>query len=202
MRLGVSVFMANTLVKQDTFLNGEVRRDLEGIAVQLRGHALKDIFRDRSGRWTIHAVDEQPAAPVPTGLLEKLKGYKFGSVSIDDTQSLVVFSGCHHRTWYHYLYATSGLEPAYVRPSTITEVDIESWRELNKIVHQGPFASENDRMQIAFEPSLCYSTFERILGESALAALRETSNVTPEEKAAVIAALNQQRLSSSRLIES
>jgi hypothetical protein len=202
-RYGVSMVLAGTPQRPDTFPRGKSKEELEQIATQLLGHSFKSISI-RPGKEFVRMVDGTPPANIPADLLRRLRSYGFDRIFVDDTQSLVVLSSYHHRTWYDYLYTTAGtLEPAYSRPSTITGVDIESWTELSKIARQGPKASGDARSQIVFEPGVVYPILRRALGEDALNALAKANDpeITPEQKGLVLKALNDQRLASSRLIE-
>jgi hypothetical protein len=59
------------------------------------------------------------------------------------------------------------------------------------------------RDSIASEPSVAYSILSRAIGEETLKALAQPNHppVTPEQKRTVLMALNDQRLTTSRLIE-
>jgi hypothetical protein len=195
--------LAGTPQRPDTFPRGKTKEKLEQIAAQLLGHSFKSIST-RPEEQFVRMVDGAPPEKIPADLLRRLRSYGFDGISVDDTQSLVVFSSTHHRSCYHYLYTTEGtFEPVYFRASTITGVDIESWTELLKIARQGPEANRDARSRIVFEPGVVYATLRQALGEDALNALAKASarEITPEQKSLVLKALNEQRLASSRLIE-
>jgi hypothetical protein len=123
---------------------------------------------------------------------------------VDDSLSLVVFSHFHGRTWYYYLYSTKELLPLYSRPVRFSAVDIGDWHELIRIIKQGPHASAAQRRKIGFSPEIVYDYLRANLGEGVLEEIRTYTSerqITPEQRALVLSALNKQRQASSRLVE-
>ena len=200
---GMWAALAGTPRRPDTFPRGSARVELEQVAAQLLGHSFKTISTRSGAAPPVRMVDGSPPATVPADLLRRLRSYGFDEVFIDDTQSLVVFSSYHFRSWYHYLHTSGALDPAYSRQSTITPVDIETWAELSSIARQGPEATEEARRWITFEPRVVYPYLRQALGDEMLNELAHDSGagVTPEQRALVLKALNDQRRGSSRLIE-
>jgi hypothetical protein len=126
-------------------------------------------------------------------------------IFVDDYQGIVVFGYYHNRHWFEYIWATNGLTEPYSMPTTITMADIENWNEFKRIAKQGDTATLAERQRIVFEPSIVFPFLKDSLGAEFLGRVRSDSSTIDdfidEDKNAILAALNQQRLVSSLLVE-
>jgi hypothetical protein len=199
-----SLVLSGTPMRPDTFPRGEVKADLEHIAAQLLGHSFKSISTRPDATAPVHMVAGIGPETISANLLRRLNAYGFDAVFVDDAQSLVVYSSYRYRVWRDYLYARTGaLAPAYSRQSTITRVDIEDWEELPRMARQGPNMTVDAQGRICFAPTVVYPALRQALGQDQLDAIAKSdaSTITPEQKALVLKALNDQRLATSRLVE-
>ena len=124
---------------------------------------------------------------------------------VDDCQEIVVFGYYHDRHWFEYIWATNGLTEPYSMPTTITMADIENWNEFKRIARLGVTATQAERRRMVFEPTIVFPFLKDSLGAEFLDRFRNDSSsiddFTDEDKNAILAALNKQRLASSLLVE-
>jgi hypothetical protein len=201
---GSAIMLAGTPGRPDTFLNGQAKLDLEKVANRLLGQSFKEILTHPESLTEIHMVSGYQQKEVPPDILKTLQHYGFQRIFIDDSQSLVKFGHYHLRIWYEYIYTTNDFLPLYSRPQKITEVDIEDWSELLRIAKQGDHATKEEKERLVFTPPIVYPYLERELGKEFLqcvANYNSPADITAEQKELVLAVLNRQRISSSRLIE-
>lgn len=126
-------------------------------------------------------------------------------IFVDDSQEIVVFGYYHLRHWYEYIWAKNGLADPYSMPAAITMADMQDWKEFRRIVKQRDTATLAERHRMEFEPSIVFPILKDSLGKEFLDRVRNTyssiDDFTDEDKNALLAALNRQRLASSALVE-
>ena len=141
---------------------------------------------------------------LPDGVIETLRRNGVFRTSIDDSQSIVVFGFDRTRTWVRYIYTKNELLPLYSRPVELTPVDIEMWGEIIDIAKQGPDATPAERQSLVFDPRIAHPYLVAALGNDVVARIgsyASEGDITDEDKAVILDALNEQRRVASRLIE-
>ncbi len=198
--------LEGTPVSPHTFLHDTTRRDLEDIAGQLLGQSFKTIYSCRfepSGVGVLMIAGHAPNE-IPPGLFARIRRHGFDKVDIDDAQSMVIYSHYRLRSWYHYIYSNSESLPLYKRPVSFSQVDIHNWDELLRIAKQGSHTAAAESQRVVFSPELVYDYLYKKLGDDVMKAIRDyesSTQITLEQKELVLAALNEQRQISSRLVE-
>jgi hypothetical protein len=177
--------LRGTPCRPESFFNDQTRLDLTQAAQRLvADHERKDF------------------SPEIVVLAQK---HSLKPIFVDDSQEIVVFGYYHLRHWYEYIWAKSGLAEPYSMPAAITMADIENWKEFGRIVKQGDTATLAERHRMEFEPSIVFPLLKDSLGAEFLDRVRNASSTkaefSAEERHAILAALNKQRLASSALVE-
>ena len=188
----------------DAFMRGAVRQDLTHLANRLFGLPYRSIATPPDRPTVATMSPGQPIASVPTEIDSALRRHGFQYTSIKASDSVAVLVSIHGRTAYRYIYSARPLGPPYTEPSALAEGDFSEWAELQRIARFGLDSSECARNHIVFEPTIVYPYLQQALGDSQLAAIASKPNpdeITPFERLAVLMALNEQRLSRSRLVE-
>lgn len=188
----------------DAFMRGAVRQDLTHLANRLFSLSYGSIVTPPDGPTATTMSPGSPPAPVPAEIDSMLRRYGFQYADVKAADSVVIFVGMQGRAAYRYTYSARPLGPPYTGPSALTEGDFSKWAELQRIAQFGLDSSECARNRIVFEPTIVYPYLQQALGDSQLSAIASKptpDDITPSERLAVLTALNQQRLSRSRLIE-
>jgi hypothetical protein len=188
----------------DAFMRGAVRQDLTHIANRLFGLPYRSIATPPDRPTVATMFPGQPAASVPMEIDSALRRHGFRYTSIKASDSVAVLVSIQGRAAYRYTYSARQLGPRYTQSSALTQGDFSEWAELQRIAQFGLDSSECARNRIVFEPTIIYPYLQQALGDSQLAAIASRpspDDITPSERLAVLTALNEQRLSRSRLIE-
>ncbi len=188
----------------DSFMTDERKTELAKIAEELLLNSYKGVRIFPQQSTVVEMIAGHKPKALPSGIREKLNAHGFHTIYIDDTQSLVVFEHYYFRSWYEYLYTPEEFPPLFKRPVSFTEVDIEVWQELIDILRQGPDATPTERQSIVFEPAVAYPYLKESLGDAVVARIqsyRSEFDITADEKATVLAALNTLRLADSRFAD-
>ena len=195
---------SSTLSQPDLFMRGAVREDLTRVANRLFGLSFRTIVTQPESLSRATMLPGAPPTPVPADVDSVLRRHGFTHTGIKPSDSVAIFVSIRGRTAYRYTYSTRPLGPPYTGPSTLSQEDFFQWAELQRIARVGLDTSEYTRARTVFEPTIVYPYLQRVLGDSQLSVIaskRSPAEITPSEKRAVLAALNEQRLSRSRLIE-
>ena len=203
---GQSAFGSRPITPADpnAFMNGAVRQDLTDLANSLLRLPFRSIATPPQGPTVSTMSGGRPPAPVPAEIDSALRRHGFHYTIVEASDSVAALVSIQGRVAYRYTYSARPLGPPYTQSSDLTEQDVPEWAELQRIAQFGLDSSECARNRIAFEPAIVYPYLQQTLGDSQLAALASKLNpddITPSERRAVLTALNQQRLSRSRLIE-
>lgn len=195
---------SSTPSRPDLFWRGPVREDLTRLAHRLFGLSFDTIVTQPESLSRTTMVPGTPPTLLPADIDSVLRRHGFTHTVINAPDSIAVFISRPNRTAYRYTYSARPLGPPYTGPSALSLRDFYQWEELQRIARVGLDTSEQTMNRTAFEPTIVYPYLQRVLGDSQLTAIgykRSAAEITPTEKLAVLTALNEQRLSRSRLIE-
>lgn len=183
--LGMKLVLKGTPCDPESFFNDQTRLELTQAAQRLVAEHQRENF-----------------SPEIVAVVQK---HSFKPTFVDDSQEIVVFGYYHLRHWHEYIWAKNGLTEPYSMPATITMADMQDWKEFKRIAKQGDTATLSERHRMVFEPSIVFPLLKDSLGAEFLDRVRNaTSSIddfTDEDKNAILAALNKQRLASSHLVE-
>jgi hypothetical protein len=188
----------------DFFMRGPAREGLTRVANKLLTLRYGSILTPPDGPTATTMSPGSPPSSVPADIDSVLRRHGLKYTDVRASDSVVVFVSVQGRAAYRYTYSVRSLGPPYTGPSTLSEADFSEWAELERIARFGLDTSECARNRIVFEPTVVYPYLQKTLGDSQLSAIaskRSPADITPSEKLAVLTALNEHRLSRSRLIE-
>jgi hypothetical protein len=205
LRHGGDWFLPNSPCWPRSFLAGKHRTELTKMAEQLTGHGFRSIelLPDQPG--SIKMLAELPPQKVDPAIIARLRELGFKRISLDDPQAIVVFSFYHERRWFEYIWSKHGLLSPDAMPAQFTEADV-NWPKLRALVREfRAFPDPESPFQLRGQSQSPRSMFVRNLDDGLIDSIAgfDPAQPLPEPtRAAVLAALNRQRLDFKSLLES